>query len=114
MQKQEPPRKSPRRALGARLTVRAINYTYNDTKAHREEAGGRSDRPEQKDGRKRPFPYRLEPAAPPESGSRKLGCDLQRGIDSKADVPFISSELPLGARLTQNRYKFTCDRRKRA
>jgi len=66
MQKQEPPRKSPRRALGARLTVRAINYTYNDTKARREEAGGRSDRPEQKDGRKRPFPYRLEPAAPPE------------------------------------------------
>ena len=66
MQKQEPPRKSPRRALGARLTVRAINYTYNDTKAHREEAGGRSDRPEQKDGRKRPFLYRLEPAEPPE------------------------------------------------
>lgn len=42
------------------------NYTYNDTKARREEAGGRSDRPEQKDGRKRPFPYRLEPAEPPE------------------------------------------------
>ena len=48
------------------MTVRAINYTYNDTKARREEAGGLSDRPEQEDGRKRPFPYRLEPAAPSE------------------------------------------------
>lgn len=66
MQKQEPPRKSPRRALGARLTVRAINYTYNDTKARREEARGRSDRPEQQDDRQQTLSYRLEPAEPPE------------------------------------------------
>ena len=48
------------------MTVRAINYTYRATKARREDARGRSDRPEQKDGRKRPFLYWLEPAEPPE------------------------------------------------
>ena len=48
------------------MTVRAINYTYSNAKARRKDAGGRSDRPEQKDGRKRPFLYRLEPAERPE------------------------------------------------